>query len=62
MTHLSISQASVLATISQIIAFVAGFGVINSTQTGIIIAMATAAVNAAFLIANSIHHLAASKS
>ena len=58
MTHFSISQASVIALVTQIISFVAGFGIINNTQVGIIVSVATAVVSVGFLIANSLHHLA----
>lgn len=58
MNNFTITQASVMALITQIVSFVAGFGIINSTNTGVIIAAATALVNAAFLIANSFHHIA----
>lgn len=58
MTHFSITQASIMALVSQLASFVAGFGIINSTQVGLVITIATAAVNAAFLIANSLHHMA----
>lgn len=61
MNHLPITQSSVIALISQVVAFVAGFGIIDSTKTGIVISIATAVVNAAFLIANSLHHQASAR-
>lgn len=61
MKHFSISQSSIMALVTQITSFVAGFGIINNTEVGIIVSIATAAVNAAFLIANSLHHVASSK-
>lgn len=60
MKHLTISQASIVTFVTQLASFVAGFGVINSTEVGVIVSAATAIVNAAFLVANSVHHLAAS--
>lgn len=61
MTHLPVTQSSILALIAQIAAFVAGFGVVNSIQEGVIITVTTAVVNAAFLISNALHHQAHAK-
>lgn len=47
--------AAVVASISQILALVVGFGIINSTQEGAIIALTVAGVNAGGLIAHAIH-------
>jgi len=47
--------AAVIAAVSQILALVVGFGIINSTQEGAIIALTTAAVNAGALIAHAVH-------
>lgn len=47
-----------MSFVSQITAFVVSFGIINDVQSGIVIAAATAAVNAAFLIANAVHSVA----
>lgn len=58
MNHFSITQSGVIALIAQLASFVAGFGIISSTDKGLILVAATAAVNAAFLIANAVHHIA----
>lgn len=47
--------AAVIAALSQILALIVGFGIINSTQEGVIIGVTTAAVNAGALIAHAIH-------
>lgn len=57
-THLPVTQAALVAVVTQIISFVAAFGLVSSQKEGFIIAAATAFVNAAFLIANALHNLA----
>jgi hypothetical protein len=49
-------QAAVVAAITQAIALLVAFAVINSTQAGVIVATTVAVVNAAFLIANAIEN------
>lgn len=51
----SSKTAAILAAVSQIVALVVGFGIINSAQEGAIIALTTAGVNLGGLIAHSIH-------
>lgn len=58
MPHFSITQSSVVTLITQLVSFVVGFGVINSTEAGVVIAAATAVVNLGFLLANSLHAFA----
>jgi hypothetical protein len=49
-------QAAVIAAVTQAIALLVAFAVINSTQAGVIVATTVAVVNAAFLIANAIEN------
>lgn len=60
-TSLSSLKAAIIATVSQLAAFAVAFGLIQSTEIGIIVSAATALVNTGFLVANAIHDLAASK-
>ena len=45
----------IIASVSQILALLVGFAIINSAQQGIIISLTMAAVNAGGLIAHGIH-------
>ena len=47
-------QAAVIAAVTQIIAVIVGFGVINNTAAGTVVTAATAVVNLGFLLAGSI--------
>lgn len=47
--------AACIAALSQILALIVGFGVISSTQEGLLIAVTVAGVNAGALIAHAIH-------
>lgn len=47
--------AAFIASLSQIVALIVGFGVVNNTQAGLIIAVTTAAVNAGGVIAHAVH-------
>ena len=52
-------QAGIITAVTQMIALVVGFGVLNSTVEGVVVSAATALVNVAFLIANGLHAQAA---
>lgn len=55
MSFVSPIPAAIIAAVTQIVALVVAFGVIDNTTAGIVISAATATVNAAFLIANAMH-------
>lgn len=59
---LSITQSAIIAAVTQIVALVVGFGIVDSTVAGEIVAASTAVVNAAFILGNALHVLAAAKS
>lgn len=56
-THATESSlfAALIAGLTQILALAVGFGVLNNTQSGAIIALTTAGINAGALIAHAIH-------
>ena len=47
-------QAAIVAAITQAVALIVAFGVINNTTAGVIISCASAVVNAAFVIGNAL--------
>ncbi len=55
MNPISSLQAAIGAAVTQIVALVVGFGVIDSSLEGIVINSAIAAINVGFLIANALH-------
>jgi hypothetical protein len=57
--HYSITQTGVAAVVAQIIALVAGFGIIDNTTAGILISASTAVIAAVFVIINAVHALIA---
>lgn len=59
--NISSIQAAVIALVNQIVALVVGFGIIDNARAGAVIAASVAAVNVAFLIAQSIHANAQAK-
>lgn len=58
---MTITQSAIIAAVTQIVALVVSFGVINSIEAGAIISASSAVVNAAFLIAAAIHQVASSQ-
>lgn len=56
--NLHVTQAHLIALVSQAVALIVGFGIVNNTTAAIWANAAIGAINAAFLIANSIHALA----
>ncbi len=56
--HFTISQAALMALVSQLIAFAVSFGLLSSSVAQAALAGSAALVNAAFLFANSIHAFA----
>jgi hypothetical protein len=48
-------QAAIIAAVTQIVALVVGFGLLKSTEQGVVVNAATSIVVVAFLIANSVH-------
>lgn len=53
---LSNIQAAVIAAVTQIVALIVAFGVVNSQTAGVLIAACVSVVNAGFLVANSIEN------
>lgn len=61
MPNLSSLQAFILAIVAQAVTLVVSFGVLSSTEAGVISSAAVALINAAFLLAHSVHANAAAK-
>lgn len=49
-------QAAIVAAITQAVALVVAFGVINNTTAGVIISASAAVVNAAFVVGQAIEN------
>lgn len=61
LSHLHPTQAAIGAVVAQIVAAVVSFGLINTSEAEIILNAAAALISTAFVIANSVHHLASAK-
>lgn len=61
MNPVSSLQAALVALATQTVALLVGFAVLSSNTQGVVINTVTAAINVAFLIANSIHAHAATQ-
>lgn len=51
---LSTVQSAIIAALTQAVALVVAFGVINNTTAGVVISCATAVVNAAFVVGTAL--------
>lgn len=61
MNPVSSLQAAVITAVTQVAALLVGFAVLSSSTEAIVINAATAVINVAFLVANSLHANAAAK-